>query len=277
MKITRFIAAAIVVAVCASFSFNRRAIVADDSATATATKAPEKAADSENSAIVPVPRKEKISQKRADKISDRAKQGDVDLLFVGDSITDFWQNSETSNRPSGGGGKEVWEKYYGNRKAMDAGVSGDLTQHVLWRLDNGNIDNIHPKLTILLIGTNNTPDNAKNSAEQIEEGIKAIVAKLREKLPESKILLLGIFPRSDRPAEENVRVMEKIAKINEMTSKLADNKTIFYMDFGSKFLGPDGKISEEIMHDHLHPGAKGYAIWAETIEPEVAELMSEKK
>lgn len=266
MKIKRLFALAVAFSLPALSLSYGVAFGADDGATAVAAP--------ENTAIVPVVHKN--TEKKITKISQRAKEGDVDLLFVGDSITDFWQTSETSNRPQGGGGKEVWEKFYGSRKAMNAGIGGDLTQHVLWRLDNGNIDNIHPKLTIVLIGTNNTPDAAKNSAEQIEEGIKTIVDRLCEKLPESKILLLGIFPRSDRPTEENVRVMEKIGKINEMTSKLADNKTIFYMDIGSKFLGPDGKIPDEIMHDHLHPDAKGYEIWAEAIEPKVADLLGEK-
>src|SRR4029077_13842354 len=108
-------------------------------------------------------------------------------LFIGDSITDAWQNGGER------GGKEVWKKYYANRKAMNAGIGGDRTQHVIWRLNNGNIDGIHPKLTVLMIGTNNTPGN-DNTAEEIAEGIKTIVSKVREKIPETKILILGIFP-----------------------------------------------------------------------------------
>jgi beta-glucosidase len=230
-----------------------------------------------------------------EKINERAKQGDVDLLFIGDSITEGWS----------GRGKEVWEKYYGNRKAMNAGVGGDRTQHVLWRLDNGNIDGIHPKLAVIMIGTNNSNGN-DNTAGEIADGIKAIVKEVHDKLPDTKILLLGIFPRGaikdsqiekqltdaakkknqeasvtpDKIAQARDRAMaqrKKNAEANQLASKIADNKTIFYLDIGEKFLETDGTLPDDIMPDYLHPNAKGYEIWAEAIEPKVAELLGEKK
>jgi lysophospholipase L1-like esterase len=225
----------------------------------------------QNTAVAPATRPGNWMQ-RHERISDRAKQGDVDLLFIGDSITDNWQ-------PAPRGGKEVWEKYYGNRKAMNAGIGGDRTQHVLWRLENGNIDGIKPKLAVLMIGTNNSNGN-DNTAEEIADGIKAIVEKLREKLPESKILLLGIFPRgdmADAKKETTTVQRKKNAKASELASKLADNSTVFYLDIGSKFLDADGTIPKDIMPDFLHPNAKGYEIWAEAIEPKVAELMGDKR
>ncbi len=154
------------------FFFATTQLQAQDAATAT----------KQNSATTPVFHSGTTA--KHEKINDRAKQGDVDLIFIGDSITDMWATR----------GKEVWDKFYGNRKAMNAGIGGDRTQHVLWRLDNGNIDGIHPKLAVIMIGTNNSNGN-DNTAEEIADGIKAIVKEVREKLPDTKILLLGIFPR----------------------------------------------------------------------------------
>jgi lysophospholipase L1-like esterase len=269
---------------------SNRLLMADDGGTATLT----------NKAATPVIHAG--TQARIDKISDRAKQGDVNLLFVGDSITQGWEGS----------GKDVWNKYYGNRKAMNDGIGGDRTEHVLWRHEHGNIDGIHPKLAVIMIGTNNS--NGKDyTVEEIADGITAIVKEMREKLSDTKLLILGIFPRgpnsdeqfetiakaqlkaaaakkgednfdeSQLPAkidalkEATKAQRQKLADVNATISKLADNNMIFYMDIGDKFIQPDGTIPDEIMKDHLHPGAKGYEIWAAAIEPKVVELLSEKK
>ncbi len=190
----------------------------------------------------------------------RAKQGHVDLIMIGDSITHGWE----------GAGKDVWNKYYGKRHALNLGIGGDQTQHVLWRLDHGNIDGISPKLAVLMIGTNNS---GSNSPEQIAEGVRAIVDKLRAKLPQTKVLVLAIFPRGP---DNHDPLRQVNAKANRIISKLADGRTVFYLDIGPKFLQADGTLSHEIMPDLLHPNAKGYEIWAEAIEPTVAKLMGEK-
>lgn len=195
-------------------------------------------------------------------VNERVRQGDVDMIFIGDSITHSWENN----------GKEVWQKYYGHRKAVNMGFSGDRTQHVLWRLDNGNIDGISPKVAVIMIGTNNS-NRDDNTAEEIADGIIAICKKLRAKLPEMKILLLAIFPRSPKPCPQR----EKITKANKIASKIADDKMIHYLDIGPKFLQPDKSISKEIMPDYLHLTPKGYQIWAEAIEPIIVKLMGEKK
>lgn len=193
-------------------------------------------------------------------VNERIKQGDVDLIFIGDSITHSWEND----------GKEVWQKYYGHRKAVNLGFSGDRTQHVLWRLNNGNIDGISPKAAVIMIGTNNSKDNA---AEEIADGIIAICNKLRTRLPRTRILLLAIFPRGEKPCPRR----ENNAKANEIASKIADGKMIDYLDIGPKFLQPDKSISKEIMPDYLHLSPEGYQIWADAIESKLAELMGEKK
>jgi len=193
-------------------------------------------------------------------LNEKAKQGDVDLVFLGDSITEGWNDA----------GKDVWAKFYGARKALNLGISGDRTQHVLWRLDNGNIAGIQPKLAVVMIGTNNYSDN---TAEEIAAGIKATVEKLRAKLPETKVLLLGIFPRDDKRNETR----DKFAQVNQTIAKLDDQKFVYFLDIGPKFLLPDGSLSKEAMPDLLHPEAKGFEIWAEAIEPQVVKLLGEKK
>ncbi len=162
---------------------------------------------------------------------------------------------------------------------MNAGIGGDRTQHVIWRLDHGNLDGMKPKLAVIMIGTNNS-NGKDNTAEEIADGIKVIVDKVHEKSPETKILLLAIFPRGDMSEskrEATLAQREKNAKASEIASKLADDKTIFYMDIGKHFLEADGTIPKVIMPDLLHPNANGYAIWAAAIEPKVTELLGEKK
>jgi beta-glucosidase len=192
--------------------------------------------------------------------NERVKKGSVDLLFIGDSITQGWE----------GAGKDVWAKSYGKRNAVNLGIGGDRTQHVLWRLENGNIDGISPKAAVLMIGTNNS-NGKDHTAEQIADGIKAIVGKLREKLPKTKVLVLAIFPRGEKPNPQR----EKNAKASELASKLADDKNVFYLDIGPKFLKEDGTLSADIMPDRLHLSPQGYQIWADAIEPKLKELLGE--
>ena len=214
-----------------------------------------------NVATTPAERLDPSWQQRHQAMNARVKQGHVDLIFIGDSITEGWKEA----------GKDVWNKFYGNRNAVNLGRGGDETQHVLWRLDNGNIDGIAPKLAVLMIGTNNAYSG--QPADHIAEGIKAIVDELRTKLPKTKVLVLGIFPcgPDDQfvPRQVNMRT-------NEIISKLADGQNVFYLDIGPKFFAADRTLSQQIMPDLLHPNAEGYEIWAEAIEPTVAKLMGEQ-
>jgi beta-glucosidase len=193
----------------------------------------------------------------------RGKQGPIDLLFLGDSITEFWNTR----------GKAVWAKYYGDKNAANFGISGDRTEHVLWRIDNGELDGIHPKVLVLMIGTNNT---GVNTAEKIAAADEKIVSEIRAKLPDTKILLLGIFPRGPRKSGGKVEdwqmKMTEIRYVNGELAKLDDGKTIRYMDIGDKFL-VNGQVPAEIMPDYLHPNAKGYEIWAAAIQPALDEMM----
>lgn len=185
----------------------------------------------------------------------------VDLLMVGDSITHGWES----------GGKPVWEKFYAKRNAFNIGFSGDRTEHVLWRLQHGTVKGISPKLAVIMIGTNNTghrQDDPKDTAA----GVEAIVKELQKQLPETKILLLAIFPRGADGTD-------KLRQINEATNKLvakfADDKKVFYLDINSTFLEAEGVLPKSIMPDLLHPNEKGYGMWAEAMEPTIAKLLGE--
>jgi beta-glucosidase len=214
----------------------------------------------ENDAIKPVPR-EGNWMKRHESFNERVKQGNVDLVFIGDSITQGWE----------GAGKNVWAKFYTPRNAVNLGIGGDRTQHVLWRLDNGNVDGISPKLAVVMIGTNNS---GTNTSEEIADGVKAIVEKLRTKLPKTKVLVLAIFPRGPDKASKGRQVN---SKANEIIAKLADGNMVHYLDIGPKFLAEDGTLSKEVMPDLLHLNEKSYTTWAEAIEPTVKKLMGEEQ
>ena len=199
---------------------------------------------------------------RHDAVNERLKHGKVDLLFIGDSITHGWENA----------GKEIWNTCYAPRNAVNMGFSGDRTQHVLWRLDNSNLEGLSPKLAIVMIGTNNSNKN-DNTAEEIADGIITVCKRLRTKLPMTKILLLAIFPRNAGPSAQR----QKNAQASQLASRVADGKMIHYLDINSRFLTRDGLLPKDIMPDYLHPNKAGYKIWAEAIEPKVAKLMGERK
>jgi len=211
-----------------------------------------------NTALQPIPGGGETWKTRHEAINARAKQGKVDLIYIGDSIVRSWMWD----------GTPVWEHYYAKRNGMIAGMTGDRTEQVLWRLQNGNIDGISPKLAIVMIGQNNGPFN---TGEEICAGVTAIVQLLRQRLPNTKILVLAIFPRGEKPTPERA----VLAKANEIASKLADHKHVFYMDVNHLFLRPDGTIPSTLMPDHEHPNKEGHRVWAAAIEPKVAELMGD--
>jgi lysophospholipase L1-like esterase len=214
--------------------------------------------EKKNPATTPAPR-DANWMKRHDGFVEIAKKGEVDLLFLGDSITDMWRNK---------GGQPAWDKYFGSYKAANFGIGGDRTEHVLWRIQNGELDGIKPKVVVLMIGTNNT---GNNSAEQIAEGVGAIVKGIHMKSKESKVLLLAVFPRN---ADAKAAIRAKVAAINKIIASLDDGgRSVKYMDIGEKFLQPDGALTKEIMYDALHLTTKGYEIWGEAIAPTVRQMM----
>lgn len=188
-----------------------------------------------------------------------AKNTEIDLLMVGDSITHLWESK----------GASVWEQFYEPRKAFNLGFSGDRTEHVLWRIRNGALDNMSPKLTVLMIGTNNT-GHRKEPAEHTVKGIKEILSEFRTRLPGSKVLLLGIFPRHNTP---NSEMRMRNDEINLLISKLNDDDMIYYLDINEVFLDDNNLPRKELMPDLLHPNSLGYSKWAEAMEPTILRLM----
>jgi lysophospholipase L1-like esterase len=187
-----------------------------------------------------------------------AKQGNIDLLLHGDSITDWWL--QDANRP-------VFDKYFGKIRTANFAVAGDTTQGVLWGLRNGEGQGFQPKAVMLMIGTNNT---GQYTGPEIAEGVGAVVMELRRNFPSAKILLLAIFPR----AVPGDPVRDKIAEVNRIISRLDDQKNVFYLDIGRKFLDEKGVfLPESFRPDNLHPAAKGYDIWGEAVSAKLAELM----
>jgi lysophospholipase L1-like esterase len=213
----------------------------------------------QNPATDPVPRTNPANWlARHDGFVAQAKQGGIELLFLGDSITDNWRSR----------GKAVWDKYYGKRHAANFGIGGDRTQHVLWRIEHGELDGLSPKAIVLMIGTNNSNSD---SADRIAAGVESIVHVIQEKCPDSNLLLLAVFPRNkptDKPDQ-----MDKIRQVNERIAKLGAERKIVFLNINGKFLGPDGKVPKEIMPDYLHPNASGYEIWAQAIEPALTEML----
>ncbi|MHB1557418.1 MAG: platelet-activating factor acetylhydrolase IB subunit [Isosphaeraceae bacterium] len=187
---------------------------------------------------------------------ERAKKGHVDLLFLGDSITQGWHDND------------VWKRFYGPRHAANFGIGGDRTQHVLWRIQNGELDGIDPKVVVLMIGTNNA-NNA--SAEDIAKGVTTIVEEVRKRLPKTRILLLAVFPRRDKPPA----IQENLDRVNAMIARLDDGSHVKVLDIGKAFLEPDGSISRDVMPDLLHLSQKGYRRWADAMEPTLWSMLDE--
>jgi lysophospholipase L1-like esterase len=185
-----------------------------------------------------------------------AKEGNTDLLFLGDSITQGW-----------GGQKAIWEKAFGQYKPANFGIGGDRTQHVLWRIENGELEGIKPKAVVLMIGTNNS---GNDPADGIARGVTKIVETIRAKQPQAKVLLLAVFPRGEKPDHAQ---RQKLQEVNKTIARLDDGRNVFFLDIGAKFLQPDGTLPKEIMPDFLHLSAQGYQIWADAISPKLAELM----
>ena len=211
-----------------------------------------------HSAIIGEPRKDEWWMKRHQSMNKNAKKPH-DLLFIGDSITQGWEGS----------GKGTWEKYYGNRKALNLGISGDRTEHVIWRLDNGNLRNQKKaKAAVVMIGTNNTGHIMQDPTE-VRDGVERIVSTLRARCPQAKILLLGVFPRGVKPDDAK---RKNNLEINKFISELHNGERIHYLDISDKFLTAEGILTKEVMPDALHPKQKGYEIWAEAIEPKLKEF-----
>ncbi len=199
---------------------------------------------------------------RHEKFNAISKEGKAQIVFLGDSITQGWE----------GAGYKAWQEHFASRNAANFGIGGDQTGHILWRLNNGNFDGLKPKLLVLMIGTNNTTSNPKQSPQDIADGIKAILERLQIKSPDTKVLLLGIFPRGETAEDAN---RKNNVAINSLIEKFADGARVHYKDISSKLVDAQGKLSKEIAPDLLHLSPAGYDRWAEAIEADIVKLSAD--
>ena len=184
----------------------------------------------------------------------------VDLVFIGDSITHNWEKD----------GQAVWARHYAKYGALDLGFGGDHTENVLWRLQHGEIDGIRPKVAVVMVGTNNTGDRQEDP-RTTAAGIRRILDEIRRRQPDTRILLLAVFPRDEQPTSPLRRLNDRV---NAIISGYADGEHVFFLDIDRALTNADGTLSRDVMPDLLHPNEKGYAIWAAQMEPMLLQLLA---
>ncbi len=219
-------------------------------------------------ATTPVARTDAEGKERHEETLADPARSSARIVFIGDSITDMWRADDA--------GKPVWTKYWAGYGAVNLGVAGDRTEHVLWRIEHGALDGMKPRVVVLLIGTNNSGQsrevgsNYRCTAQQTADGINAVLQKIRAKCPYAKILLMGILPRTESEDPSNVQNMET----NKIISKFADGTTVRYMDIGKRFVKPENNDPTiMLMPDLLHLNTDGYKIWTEAILPVIKEWL----
>jgi lysophospholipase L1-like esterase len=227
-----------------------------------------------NTAILPSPKLEDDFYNwydRHEQVKELIKKQPVDIVFIGDSITHMFGGLPLSTIVHGGA---VWDKYYGDLNVVNMGFGWDRTQNVIWRLENGELEGIQPKVAVVLIGTNNltgTKNAKENTPIEISEGIEKICTIIHTKCPHCKILLLGVLPRSPE------KFVIPIRKINKQISHLNKKEYITFINFGNKISDKNGLPKKEYMfEDGVHPNEKGYKIWAESINAQLKKMLSEK-
>jgi lysophospholipase L1-like esterase len=220
-----------------------------------------------NSAILPVPKLEEDSydwEARHAEVLRLKDRLNPEIVLIGDSITHFWGGEPKANQVRG---PQSWQSVLGRYRTLNLGFGWDRTQNVLWRLDHGELDGLHPRVVVLHIGTNNTSDtrNARqNTPAEIAEGIRAILRRVHAKVPAAHILLMAVFPREE---QSDVPRRVQIATLNQLLAGLAAAEGVSFLDIGPKLLQPDGTLSRRIMSDFCHPTERGYQIWADALAP----------
>jgi lysophospholipase L1-like esterase len=218
-------------------------------------------------ADVPAPRTDKNSQLAHQQLLEKRRQGRIDVYFAGDSITRRWGATDYPELLA------HWRQAFHGWNAANFGWGADLTQHIQWRLTNGELDDVHPKVIVLLAGTNNVgrvgPAGAADArVTDVTRGITAIVDVMRAKAPKATIVVMGIFPRND-----NIAVMPVIDRINANLARLANGRQVRYLNINDRLAGPDGRLREGMMGDGLHPSRQGYQVWADALSPILTELL----
>jgi lysophospholipase L1-like esterase len=218
----------------------------------------------------PSPRSDRNSMIAHEELLQKAKTGHIDIYFEGDSITRRWGTSDEQYKHF----LANWRENFFGWNAGNFGWGGDKTQNILWRLDNGELDNVKPKVIVLLAGTNNVGNTAPQGkddprVEDITRGIKTILDVLHHKAPSATIVLMGIFPRND-----NMAVMPIINQINQRIAKFADGRKIRFLNINDKLADQNDKLFEGMINqDGLHLDVKGYQVWADALKPVFTELL----
>jgi lysophospholipase L1-like esterase len=212
----------------------------------------------------PAPRTDKNSQLAHEQLLEKAKKGGIDIYFEGDSITRRWGATDYPQFLAN------WKTNFFGWNAGDFGWGADLIENMLWRLENGELDGVNPKIIVILAGVNNvgTFPGGDEKVENISRGIKALVKACQEKAPNAVIILTGIFPRND-----NMAVVPEINKINENIAAMAEGKKIRYLNVNDKLADKDGKQFPGMFVDRLHPTVKGYQVWADGLKPMFTEIL----
>jgi lysophospholipase L1-like esterase len=219
-----------------------------------------------DSAAIPSPRRDANSMLAHQQLVAKAKAGGIDLYFLGDSITRRWGCSD----PQWSAMLANWKQNFYGWNAADFGWGADRLQNILWRIQNGELDGVNPKVIVILAGTNNV-GNRPGSDEKIADilkGFDALIATCREKAPSARIILTAIFPRNDNPA-----VLPEIRRINDNLAKLTDGEMIFYVNVNDKLADATGKLIDGMTVDGLHPTVKGYQVWADGLRPILMQLL----
>jgi (4-O-methyl)-D-glucuronate---lignin esterase len=211
----------------------------------------------------PAPRADRNSQIAHEQLLAKAKQGRIDVYFEGDSITRRWGATDYPQL------LENWNKNFFGWNAADFGWGADRVENILWRLENGELDGVNPKVIVLLAGTNNVgnrvpPEGIDTAAGSVTKGLRAVIRVMQSKAPDAVIILMGIFPRND-----NIKVMPEIDRINANLAKMADGPKIRYLNINDKLADRDGRLYDGMMNanDRLHPTVKGYQVWADALRP----------
>ncbi len=215
----------------------------------------------------PVPRTDRNSATAHAQLLEKARKGRIDIYFEGDSITRRWGATDYPHL------LENWRQNFFGWNAADFGWGADTIQNILWRLNNGELDGVNPKVIVLLAGTNNVGNTVplggdESKVADITRGLEAILRVMRTKAPEATIIVTAIFPRND-----NIAVVPTINKINENLSRLADGRKLRYLNVNDKLADHEGRLFEGMMQDNLHPTVKGYQVWADALKPIFAELL----
>lgn len=189
-----------------------------------------------------------------------------DVLFLGDSLTQRWSEAP-----------DLWQTYFGALSTANLGVGGDRVEHVLWRVERGALDRVRPRVLVLLIGTNNT---GEHTAPELHTGIAHLLGRIRQRLPDTHVILVGLLPRGARLDSQGrfdpgTARQQVITELNATLPALADGRTVHWLSFGERYLAADGTIRTDLMPDRLHLSPEGYRVWAEALQPVLRRLLAE--